>query len=66
MADRQFNPQVTAEVHQATGMIAAQLNCDPLEALAQMIVRARDENIALDELARDVIDRRVKFSQPHG
>jgi hypothetical protein len=59
-------PRVTIEVHQATGIVAEQLGCTPLEALGRRIVRARDEGITLDELAAHVIDRKIRFSSRNG
>jgi hypothetical protein len=62
MAEKGFDQLVTIEVHQATGMVAVQLDCTLLEALSRMIVRARNDGITLDELAADVIDRKIIFS----
>jgi hypothetical protein len=62
MVDKGSQQPVTIEVHQATDMVAMQLDCTPLEALGRMIVRARIDRITLDELAADVIERRIRFS----
>jgi hypothetical protein len=62
MSDPGFDNLVTVEVHQATGMVAMQLGCTPLEALGRMIVRTLNEGIALDELARNVIEGTLTFS----
>lgn len=62
MSDPGFRSLVTVEVHQATGMVAMQLGCTPLEALGRIMVRALNEGIALEELARNVIDRTSTFS----
>ena len=40
MADAHSDWQLNDHVHQATGMIAEQLNCDVSEALARLKIRA--------------------------
>ena len=42
-------------------MVAAQARCDVAEALQLMIIRAAAKDASLDELALDVLDRRVTF-----
>ncbi len=49
--------ELSARVHQATGMIAGQLDCDVSEALARLRIRADASGQTLDETALDVIDR---------
>jgi len=49
------------EVHQASGMVAAQLHCTPDEALARMTTRALDMGYAIDEMAFAVLDRSIRF-----
>ncbi len=56
------NGDLSIEVHQASGMIAAQLECDPKEALARMTIRANAMGYTLDQMARDVLDRVVRFN----
>jgi hypothetical protein len=51
------NPQV----HQATGMIAAQLNVPMTEAFARLRARAFTDHRPLAELAADVVARRLRF-----
>jgi hypothetical protein len=48
-------------VHQAQGMVAAQLGCSMEEALGRLRVRADATGQALDELALDVLDGIVRF-----
>jgi hypothetical protein len=48
-------------VHQAQGMVAAQLGCSMEEALGRLRVRADANGQALDELALDVLDGIVRF-----
>ncbi|MDQ1477486.1 MAG: hypothetical protein QOE62_2715 [Actinomycetota bacterium] len=48
-------------VHQATGMVSAQLGCGVAEALAQMMILAAKTNEPLDELAEAVVQRRIRF-----
>jgi hypothetical protein len=50
-------------VHQASGMVMVQLSCDIGAAFAAMRARAYREERPLDELARDVIERRVRFGR---
>jgi AmiR/NasT family two-component response regulator len=49
-------------VHQATGMVAAQLDCDTTEALGRLRIRAVATSQALEDLALDVLDGMVRFS----
>lgn len=51
-----------AEVHQATGMISVQLGVDLEEAFVRLRARAFSEGRRLPDLARDVVERRVRFS----
>lgn len=53
----------SAKVHQATGMIAAQLHCDPAEALARMRIRADALCYSLDTMADLVLDLSIRFDQ---
>lgn len=50
-----------AEVHQATGMIVAQLDVSAEEAFVRLRARAYAEERAVEDVAQDVIDRRVRF-----
>jgi hypothetical protein len=48
-------------VHQATGMVSAQLGCGVAEALAQMMILAAKTNEPLADLADAVVQRRIRF-----
>ncbi len=51
------------EIHQATGMVSAQLGIDLATALLRMRGRAFAEGRLLSELARDVVLRRARFER---
>ena len=51
-----------AVVHQATGMVAAQLDVGLANALAQLRLRAVTLDRSLYEVSADVIDRRLRFT----
>ncbi|HEV7526357.1 MAG TPA: ANTAR domain-containing protein [Acidimicrobiia bacterium] len=51
----------TVAVHQATGMIAAQVGCDVAEAFHRLTIRAAATGQTRHELALDVLDRVVRF-----
>jgi AmiR/NasT family two-component response regulator len=48
-------------IHQATGMVAAQVGCDIDEALARLRIRATATGRTLEDMALDVLDREVRF-----
>lgn len=50
------------QVHQATGMVMAQLDVPVDEALVRLRARAFATGRALPDLAQDVIDGRIRFS----
>lgn len=50
-----------AEVHHATGMIAVQLDIDLSSALAMLRARAFAAERAIDDVARDVVARAIRF-----
>lgn len=52
-----------AEVHQATGMILAQLGVGAQEAFARLRAHAFAEDRLLREVARDVVARRLRFTE---
>jgi hypothetical protein len=52
-----------AEVHQATGMVLTQLNISAEEALARMRAHAFTEQRLLIDIARDVVARRLVFTE---
>ena len=51
-------------VHQATGMIAVQLGVDGGEALVRLKAFAFGNGRSLDDVARDVLERRLRFDDP--
>ncbi|WP_344428259.1 GAF and ANTAR domain-containing protein [Pseudonocardia ailaonensis] len=51
------------EVHQATGMVLAQLGTGAEEALARMRAHAFAERRLLVDVARDVVARRLRFTE---
>jgi hypothetical protein len=52
-----------AQVHQATGMVLAQLGISATEALARMRGYAFAEQRLLVDVARDVVSRRLRFTE---
>lgn len=64
-ADGWLDPAVShrAEIHQATGMVLAQLGVSATEALTRMRAHAFAEQRSLGEIAADVLARRLRFSQ---
>lgn len=51
-----------AEVHQATGMVVAQLGISAADAFARLRAYAFAEQRMLGNVARDVVDRRLTFT----
>jgi len=51
-----------ARVHQATGMIVAQLAISPADALAILRAHAFAESTTLDAMAAEVVERRLSFT----
>lgn len=56
-------PLHNAHVHQATGMVAAQLDVGMADAFAHLRARAFAEQVPLSELAADVVARRRRFDR---
>jgi hypothetical protein len=54
-------PGYRAEVHQATGMISAQLEVSQAEALIRLRGRAFSQQRAVADVAADVVARRMRF-----
>ena len=54
-------PLHSPQVHQATGMISAQLDVEMNEAFARLRARAFADHRPLAELATDVVTRRLRF-----
>jgi hypothetical protein len=52
-----------AEIHQATGMVLAQLGVGATDALARMRAYAFVEQRLLGDVAHDVVSRRLRFTQ---
>lgn len=55
--------QGRAEIHQATGMVLAQLGVSATDALARMRAYAFAEQRSLSDIAHDVVSRRLRFTQ---
>ncbi len=51
-----------AEIHQATGMVLAQLGVSATDALARMRAYAFVEHLLLSEVAHDVVTRQLRFT----
>lgn len=49
------------EVHQATGMISVQTSLSIVDSLARLRARAYAEGRSISEVAKDVVERRVRF-----
>ena len=54
---------LSKNVHQAIGMIAAQVNCEVDEALARLKIRADAMGQTLEHTALDVLDRVIRFDE---
>jgi hypothetical protein len=52
-----------AEIHQATGMVIAQLGINPTDAFARLRAHAFTEGVSLSDVARDVVARRLHFTE---
>ena len=61
MADSPAEQPLTVTVHQATGMIAAQADCDVNEAFARLTIRATATDQTLHDTALDVLDGIARF-----
>jgi GAF domain-containing protein len=57
----ELNTLCRAEVSQATGMLVAQLGIDPAEALVRLRAHAYATGRSATEVARDILDRRLKL-----
>ncbi len=53
--------EMRREVHQATGMILVQLEIDATEAFARLRAHAFASGITIQEVANDVVQRRLNF-----
>jgi hypothetical protein len=64
MTDRLGSKEpLSIAVHQATGMIAAQSDCDVIEAFERLTIRAAATGKTRNELALDVLDGIVRFNK---
>jgi len=54
----------SARVHQAIGMVAAQAECSVGTALALIIEHAAPCGCTVEQMARAVVERRVRFDGP--
>jgi hypothetical protein len=50
-----------ADVHQATGMLTVQLGIGPQEAFVRLRARAYAESRTVEEVARDIVERRLRL-----
>lgn len=57
----EFNALTRTEVSQATGMLVAQLGVEPAEALVRLRAHAYATNRSATEVARDILDRRLRL-----
>ncbi len=57
----ELNALSRAEVSQATGMLVAQLEIEPAEALVRLRAHAYATGSSATEVARDILDRRLKL-----
>ena len=53
--------RLPARVHQASGMVAAQVGCTCDEAIALMRERGTAGSMTLDEIAYEIVQRRLQF-----
>ena len=54
---------LSAEVHQATGMLSVQLDCTIAEALGRLRILARSTDQTLEDVAHQVVERIVRFDE---
>jgi ANTAR domain len=57
----ELNALSRTEVSQATGMLVAQLGVEPAEALVRLRAHAYATNRSATEVARDILDRRLRL-----
>ena len=57
----ELNTLSRAEVSQATGMLVAQLEIEPAEALVRLRAHAYATGRSATDVARDILDRRLKL-----
>ena len=64
--DLESNANFQYVVHQASGMVAAQLDVTVSQALIRLRAYAFGNNRTLTDVARDVVDRRLRFDADSG
>ncbi len=57
----ELNALSRAEVSQATGMVVAQLEIEPAEALVRLRAHAYATGRSATDVARDILDRRLRL-----
>jgi AmiR/NasT family two-component response regulator len=57
----ELNALSRAEVSQATGMLVAQLDIEPAEALVRLRAHAYATGRSATDVARDILDRRLRL-----
>jgi hypothetical protein len=60
--EHEMAPALRREVHQATGMVQAQLDVSATEAFARLRAHAYRTDRPIEDVARDVVSRRLDFS----
>jgi hypothetical protein len=63
VADPDGVPLLTPQVHQATGMVAAQIDGEMADAFARLRAQAFADQRPLHEVAADVVARKLRFRQ---
>jgi len=63
-AETSLSPAMRREIHQATGMIFVQLGVSATEAFTRLQARAFADGRPLAEVALDVVQRKLDFSDP--
>lgn len=61
----ELNALSRAEVSQATGMLVAQLEIEPTEALVRLRAHAYATGRSATDVARDILDRRLRLEADH-
>jgi hypothetical protein len=62
MSEHELAPALRREVHQATGMVQAQLDVNATEAFARLRAHAYTSGRSIGDVARDVVGRHLDFS----
>lgn len=58
-----MNGHFNARIHQATGMISVQLDCNLVDAMTRLRLRATEMGQSLEATAGGVIDGAIRFDQ---